>query len=107
RRKVVRLMQRGKRTVAFEFREDVAVDEGGTGVFRPAVDDAMAHSHGNELLGFPQPGTGCRHGGGDIGNALHRIGLLDQYATVGSFRTKPRSRSDAVEFALDELLKRA
>jgi hypothetical protein len=103
RREIVRLMQGGEGDIALEARQHLVIDEHGLGIIRPAVNDPMADRKERDLQFLAQPGASLLGGGGQVRDALGRVGLIDQggRAVLGA---QARARPDAVDLALDEPL---
>ena len=104
RRKVVRLMQRRERRVAFEPRKNLFVDQDRLIVFRSAMDHAMADGGRLKLLRFAQPRTRSLQRRRNVFQLLGRIGLVDQLLLVCCLGAQPRLGSDAVHLALEQAL---
>jgi hypothetical protein len=77
RRQIVGLMERRKRDVALQTRQNLRVDRGRLAIFRAAVNDAMAHRGGARRLRLPQPNLHTIECSGQVWHLILREGLVD------------------------------
>ena len=89
RRKIVRLVQRRQRDIAFEAAEHLAIDQNWPIIFGATVHDPMSHSDGTDILCLAQPCAGRLERGLRIIHFIRAVGLVDQGSPVGPSRTPP------------------
>src|SRR5262249_23849905 len=71
-------------------------------IVRPAMDDPVPDRDQVDLLRLAQPAADLEHGGGQVGDVLHRVILVDERLAVGAAGAQPRPHADAVHLAFDQ-----
>jgi hypothetical protein len=100
-RKVMGLMERGKRNEAFQPGYDAMVDQHRPIIVRATMNDAMTDSHRADAKLVPQPFARDIHRGRNVGDRFDRIDAVGQRIAVRTARPQARPATDTIHLPLD------
>jgi hypothetical protein len=101
RGQIMRLMKWSKRCEPLQSRDHAMIDQYGSVIVRPTVDNPVPDSQRPELKFIPEPRAGDQQCGRHIGDVLDGISAIRQRIAIASGGAEPWTAADAVHLTLD------